>query len=110
MPRRMSCTRPPWKRWNRQIGRVDRLVVRADAHVWQTMSGEEDESRAPGERRPGDVDLVDWAVSATLRNGGEVEAWSAEEMPANALVVARYRYPAAPFGKQQPLEPTTAAH
>lgn len=75
-------------------GRVDRLVLSADAPVWGTLDAATGRVLHRSEERTHEdhVALVDLAATRTLRNGGSVFAVSREEMPTDSPVVAILRY------------------
>jgi hypothetical protein len=73
-------------------GRVDTLLYRRDGEAWGRITDGAEAVEIHGGRRMGDEDAVDFAAVQTLLNGGKVHVLDADEMPADAVAVAIYRY------------------
>lgn len=74
-------------------GRIDTLFVAAEGHQWghydpATNQVEVDGGQENGKRE----DLLDFAAGMTLLNGGSVYALDQEEIPAESLMAARFRF------------------
>jgi hypothetical protein len=73
-------------------GRVASLFVAQGAHLWGRFDPETREVSVEDESSAGSDDLLDLAAVETLVNGGTVYPVEAEEMPAEAVIAAAYRY------------------
>ncbi len=75
-------------------GRVDRLVLVAESHVWGAF--EADAGRVThfqdGQSREDDLPLLDFAAMQTLAKGGKVYALTQAEMPGSSPALAIFRY------------------
>jgi hypothetical protein len=75
-------------------GRVDKLIVAADAQVWGQFdfdTGQVVHSQAV-QSPADDLALLDFAVTQTLQNGGSVYALAQVDMPTTAPAAAVFRY------------------
>jgi hypothetical protein len=72
-------------------GRIDTLFVTLGAQVWGTYDGDEMAAEVNNNYQPGDQDLLDFAASNTILNGGNVYALEIERMP-DELVAAIFRF------------------
>lgn len=73
-------------------GRVHSIFVRSDVEVWGLFDPASGRVEVHDEHAPGDVDLLDLAARDVLVRGGDPYAALEDEMPADALVAAIYRY------------------
>jgi hypothetical protein len=73
-------------------GRVDTLVVAADAQQWGEFEGETGHVKMHAQPEPGDVELLNLAAINTILNGGEVSGVSLEELPGKELLFALFRF------------------
>ncbi len=73
--------------------RVDTLFARVGEHRWGTFDPESGRVTVHDEYQPGDEDLLDLAAVNTYLNGGVVHALKEEDMPADAVLAATYRFP-----------------
>jgi hypothetical protein len=76
-------------------GRVQDLFVDVGRNRWgrpapESVGGRE-QPELHTERRPGDVDLIDFAMAATIRNGGRAHAVDPDVVPLDG-VAATFRY------------------
>jgi len=75
------------------FARVEVLFADVDRPIWGTFDRESSEVHVHLEQTNGSIDLLDFAVVHTLRNGGTVFALPAERMPVNETPVAAiFRY------------------
>lgn len=72
--------------------RVATLFVPAAGACWGTFDEEANRLELHVEPRPGDEDLLDFAVYHTLRHAGTVYPLPSEQMPLDAPIAAIYRY------------------
>ena len=72
--------------------RVDTLFAAKDAESWGEFDAASASVSVHDERQTGDVDLFDFAVAHTLRNGGRVFVLEAEDVPGDGALAALYRY------------------
>ena len=73
-------------------GRIARLFVERDAHIWGRVSEDGLELEIHPERMEEDSCLVNKAAIKTLLTGGEVITLEKEQMPAESPVAALMRY------------------
>lgn len=74
-------------------GRVEVLFVDKNAKQWGTFDESKIDVKLENEHKPGNQDLLDFAVVQTLLNGGTVYAVDTEELPeGNTPVAAIFRY------------------
>lgn len=74
-------------------GRVEVLFVDKNAKQWGTFDESKIDVKLENEHKPGNQDLLDFAVVQTLLNGGTVYAVDPEELPeGNTPVAAIFRY------------------
>lgn len=73
------------------IGRVETLFVAADRQRWGRLA-EEGRLELPGERRPGDGDVLDRLAVRALASGARVYARPAAELPGGRVAAAIFRY------------------
>lgn len=73
-------------------GRVETLFVKLGVHVWGVFDAEADQVTVHEQAEQGDLDLLDLAAAETLLKGGEVYAVESDEMPAQRVVAAIFRY------------------
>lgn len=75
------------------FARVEVLFADVDRPVWGTFNRESGDVSIHAEQTPESIDLLDFAVVHTLRNGGTVFALPSERMPATTTPVAAiFRY------------------
>lgn len=72
--------------------RIDTLFVPVDVQQWGTFDPERNVVELHAEKKPADNDLLDFAATHTLLNGGTVYALESEHVPGGASVAAIYRY------------------
>ena len=76
-----------------RYGRVDRLFLAGDDHLWGRFDEPADRvvmrNDAAGD---GDIDLLDYAALMTLRQGGGITLIDRAALPANSLAAAMLRY------------------
>jgi hypothetical protein len=73
-------------------GRVDTLFVADGAHLWGKFDEAQDQVVAHGSAADDDEDLLDFAASQTLLQGGRVELLPRDQLPRNGLIAAILRY------------------
>ncbi len=74
-------------------GRVEVLFVDKNAKQWGTFDETNIVVKLDNEHKPGNQDLLDFAVAQTLMNGGTVYAVDPDELPeGNTPVAAIFRY------------------
>jgi hypothetical protein len=73
-------------------GRVEVLFVEQDRQVWGACDLAAQQVTVHDAEEPGDEDLLDLAAVQSILNGGRVYVVAAEQMPADALAAAIYRY------------------
>jgi hypothetical protein len=73
-------------------GRVDVLFIRRGAERWGAAPGEDGATEVHEQPAPGDVDLIDYAVLATISHGGTVYALDRARFPGSGEVAALFRY------------------
>jgi len=72
-------------------GRVEVLFASREAHIWGRFEGENAVSLHRGEE-PGDVDLLDLAISETIAKGGTAYVIDRNEVPSREPVAAILRW------------------
>lgn len=72
--------------------RIETLFVSLDHQQWGTFDPKVDEIRIHQKRKPHDEDLLDFAATHTLMNGGSVYAVSHDEIPGGSPIAAIFRY------------------
>ncbi|HEX3413164.1 MAG TPA: hypothetical protein VHT00_15700 [Stellaceae bacterium] len=75
-----------------RYARVDTLFLAGDDHLWGWFDEAEDRVVAHGSAADGDIDLLDFAVLMTLRQGGSVTLVAREALPPPGLSAAILRY------------------
>ncbi len=73
-------------------GRVDSLLVAADARRWGRIDPDSKTAVVHENREPGDEELLNLAALAALRRGAAVHALGTEEMPGRKPLAAVMRY------------------
>jgi Bacterial archaeo-eukaryotic release factor family 3 len=73
-------------------GRVDALFIAGDKHLWGSFDETEDRVVAHGSAAPGDIDLLDYAATMTLRHAGQVTLVEPSSLPPHADAAALLRY------------------
>jgi len=73
-------------------GRVDILFVAVGVQKWGTFDPQTRQLKTHRQKKPDDVDLLDYAAVHTLLNGGTVYAVKPEEVPGNSSLAAVFRY------------------
>lgn len=73
-------------------GRVESLFVPVGRQVWGAFHQAAAEAEIHDERRPGDVDLLDFAAGQAMANGAMVFAVEPDMVPGGESVAAVYRY------------------
>jgi hypothetical protein len=73
-------------------GRVDFLFVALGVQKWGRVDPETRQIEICENRQPGCQDLLDYAAIHTLSNSGTVFAVSSDQMPAQELMAAMFRY------------------
>jgi hypothetical protein len=73
-------------------GRVDALFIAGDKHLWGSFGEMEDRIVAHGSAAPGDIDLLDYAATMTLRQAGQVTLVESSSLPPHADAAALLRY------------------
>src|SRR5439155_17315203 len=74
-------------------GRVETLLVNADAQIWGRFVPQSGQTQVHEEPQTGDEDLLDRAAVETyLNSGGAVHALSQHEMPNGSPIAAVFRY------------------
>jgi hypothetical protein len=66
--------------------RIQALLVPLEGEVWGRYDAARARVVAHARRQPGDVELLERAVSATLARGGDVHALPAAELPRGGAV------------------------
>ena len=74
-------------------GQVDTLLVDPSACQWGVLDPQTHQVHLHAGEQPDSEDLVDFAVSRTLQNGGRVFAVEAEKLPTGSIVASVLRYP-----------------
>lgn len=72
--------------------RVDTLFVAENEQRWGTFDMEANQTTLHDEEQPGDSELLNFAITHTLLNGGRVFNLDESSMPASAPVAAILRY------------------
>lgn len=75
-----------------RYGRVDKLFLSGDEHLWGIFDEARNSVVAHGSRSPGDADLLDYAAVMTLRQGGDVRLVERPALPMSAPAAAILRY------------------
>lgn len=73
-------------------GRVASLIVAVGVQRWGTVDPATNVATIHDEFQTGDEDLLDWATTMTLMNGGEVFVVGPETVPDQASLAAVFRY------------------
>lgn len=73
--------------------RIDTLFAQIGEHRWGTFDADTGKVTIRESYQYGDEDLLDYAAVNTYLNGGVVHALRPENMPADALLAATYRFP-----------------
>lgn len=73
-------------------GRVATLFMSTEAHIWGAIDASGNITARHTAYAPGDRDLMELAAIDVLRQGGEVFAAPADEMPAGGSLECIYRY------------------
>jgi hypothetical protein len=73
-------------------GRVDALFIAGDKHLWGSFDETEDRVVAHGTAALGDIDLLDYAATMTLRQAGQVTLVESSSLPPHADAAALLRY------------------
>jgi Bacterial archaeo-eukaryotic release factor family 3 len=71
---------------------VDALFIAGDEHLWGSFDEAADRIVAHGSAAPGDIDLLDYAATMTLRQGGQVTLVAPSSLPLHAIAAALLRY------------------
>lgn len=74
------------------FGKVATLFVSVDVQKWGTFDPDKNKVSQNPEKKPHDVDLLDYAALHTLLNGGIVYAVDQEQVPGKTEVAAIFRY------------------
>ena len=74
------------------FGKVAVLFVSVDMQKWGTFDPDKNKVSKNPEKKPHDVDLLDFAALHTLLNGGIVYAVGQEKVPGKTEVAAIFRY------------------
>jgi hypothetical protein len=105
-----KCRREAVDRYNRLVGsgdnraasdiesivpaayyrRIETLFVPIGQRFWGFFNPQDNEVQVDSERKPGDEDLLNFALIHTLRNKGTVYAVPPKEMPAGAAIAAMF--------------------
>ena len=72
--------------------RIDTLFIANNMQYWGDFDAEENSVKVHTEKEPRDNDLLDFAATYTILNGGTVYAQNPEEMPDGAEIAAIFRY------------------
>jgi hypothetical protein len=75
-----------------RYGQVATLFVSGDKHLWGAFDEARDRVVPHGTPKPGDIDLLDYAVVITLRQGGRVWPVDQEALPPAVRAAAILRY------------------
>ncbi len=73
-------------------GRVEKLVVARDVHVWGIYRPDRAAVEPREESAVGSEDLLDLAAIQTLLNGGSVYTIEPDALPDKASMIALFRY------------------
>ncbi len=73
-------------------GRVEAIFAALGRHVYGTCDAHGSDVRVNGTRQPGDVDLLDLAVTKSLLSGGDAFVVPEPEMPTGGPVAAVFRW------------------
>ena len=73
-------------------GRVDALFVAVGVQQWGIFHPDDHTVEVHGEAGPGREDLLDFSALHTFLNGGAVYATASDQIPADAPLVAVFRY------------------
>jgi Bacterial archaeo-eukaryotic release factor family 7 len=73
-------------------GRVDKLIVALGQQQWGIFNSETQAVQVHPHPEPNDEELLDFAATQTILNGGTVYAIESEDMPDNAPLAAVFRY------------------
>jgi hypothetical protein len=75
-----------------RYSQVATLFVSGDKHLWGAFDEARDRVVPHGTPKPGDIDLLDYAVVMTLRQGGRVCPVDQEALPPAVRAAAILRY------------------
>ena len=87
-----ATTRPDAIAKAARYSRIDTLFVTGDEHLWGTFDEANDRVVAHGTPVPGDIDLLDYAVVMTVRQGGQVWPVDQEALPPTGRAAGILRY------------------
>ena len=73
-------------------GRISHIFVKKAEHIWGTFNVDTSELNLDDTENGNSEDLLDGALIQTIRNGGEVFVLGEEDMPAESMVAAVFRY------------------
>ncbi|HEY9800174.1 MAG TPA: hypothetical protein V6D25_07430, partial [Leptolyngbyaceae cyanobacterium] len=73
-------------------GRVDKLIVALGQQQWGTFDLDTQTVQLHSDAEPNDEELLDFAATQTILNGGIVYAVESANMPDNTPLAAVFRY------------------
>jgi hypothetical protein len=71
-------------------GRVESLFLTKDQHIWGNFDEKNNIVEEHSERRPGDICLINYAITHTINNSGDVYNFSSEQAPEGNTGVAAF--------------------